>query len=421
MKSYTAKGYCRLFCNMKRVIPLMISAILSACSLLDPPLTMGKPRFDTGSDMNFGEDTGKRDMTADTTVLVSCIRYEEGYDWRRDTAWHAAGSELMLIRLHDDIFAGKGPGHEGFEVIEAVSTGRKEKVSPGPDLHHIIGGHLYTEYSDESGTCLKKDGELLFNYPEQEILCGIIDTCGKVFTLGRSKTGFGLNYRENGRIVVESPDGVPFGYFNDMSYGAEGALYPVDGKISFTYRRTLGAWEEIVAVSGGEERLVSSRESCTTHDARILEGGRVYWVSSESGKTVLRSLDSESDISCRDMKMEEGKILFPRGGPYVFAFFRDGSSRCCGIPFNGSLMHVGTPPDLVYEQDGWFGILQEDSFKDCYLPSRNCAAMLDRELIVALTPRTSGYPYVLWHGRKTEIEINGFVSGIEVEISPPRK
>lgn len=399
----------------------MISAMLSACNLLDPPLNMGKPRFATGSGICIREDAEGRNMASDTAILVSCIRYEEGYDWRRDTAWHAAGSELVLIRLHAGIFAGKGPEHEGFEVIEAVSTGRKEKVSSGPDLHHIIGGHLYTEYSDEGGTYLKKDGKLLFNYPEQEILCGIVDTCGKVFTLGRSKNGFGLNFRENGKSIIASPEGVPFGYFNDISYGAGGALYFADGKISFTYRKALGSWEEIVAVSDGEEKLVSSREGCVTHDARILEGGLVKWVSSESGKTILRGPDSECDISCHDMEMEECKIIIPRGGLYVFAIYCDGSSRYCGIPVNGSLMLIGTPSDLVCEQDGWFGILPQDSIQGCYLPSRNCAAMLDRKLIAALTPRSSGHPYVLWRGRTVEIDINGFVSGIEVEISPPRK
>lgn len=401
--------------------PILAFLMVSACSLLDPPMPLGQPRFSTGKGAGTSGGQELEQTGPDTTVFVSAVRYDGGYDWKRDTAWDAAGSEVVLLRMGLEEFAESGPGHEGPKVIVAVRTGRNERVSPGPDLHHIIGGHLFSEYSDGAGTTVTRDGIPLFSYPEQELLCGIVDTCGSVYTLGRSKDGLGLSFRKDGKPLLVKGEGMPFGDFNGMGYGPGGALYTCGGELCFTYSRTAGQKEELFAVTGGEERVIRSGTGFTTHDARILEGGKVAMVISEEGKAFLYSPQGITNITREGMELEDGRIIFPERGPYVFARYRGPSSGWCGIPLGTGFMRVGYPSDLVYADRDFLGIVPEESLEGCYIPSRGCGTMIGNDVIMALTPRDGGRPFIMWRGRRVELEMEGFLSGIEVEISPPRK
>ena len=40
-----------------------------------------------------------------------------------------------------------------------LPVGEEYHISPDPDMHRVIEGHLYTDYSTDKETIIKKDGQ----------------------------------------------------------------------------------------------------------------------------------------------------------------------------------------------------------------------------------------------------------------------
>jgi hypothetical protein len=77
-------------------------------------------------------------------------------------------------------------------------------------MHRIIDGHLYTDYSSDSVTIIKKDGKPLLTYPAAEMICDFQVRGDEVHTLGHSRDGGGFSYRVNGRTILERTAGFSF-------------------------------------------------------------------------------------------------------------------------------------------------------------------------------------------------------------------
>ena len=121
-----------------------------------------------------GGETAKRSVW-----YVTGFDYPEGYDWMADP--EAGSVKCSLI-----VYANAVP-------MLKVPVGKEYQISADPDMHRMIGGDLYTDYSTDSMTVIKKNGKSLFRYHGREMIVGMYVECDDVYTLGQSRNGSGFS------------------------------------------------------------------------------------------------------------------------------------------------------------------------------------------------------------------------------------
>lgn len=176
----------RLYCLLLPVI------LLAACGIEEIGSRPGTNREDiwTGPGINVGQDDKE-------VCYVTGFDYPDDYDWRTDSQKGSVKCSLV-------VFA------DGIPMMK-VPVGDAYEVSSDPDMHRMLEGHLYTDYSSDSTTVIKKDGKTLFRYPAREMICGILADGEDIYTLGHSRSGKGFTYRKNGEVLIRHQTGRTFG------------------------------------------------------------------------------------------------------------------------------------------------------------------------------------------------------------------
>lgn len=178
---------------MKKV--LLAAAVLAAvsCGLEE---VSRRPQSGTediwfGPGINAGKDNPDKKVT-----YVTAVQYPDGYDWRTDV-------EKGSVRCSLVVYA------DGVPMMK-VPAGDAYEVSPDPDMHRMSEGHLYTDFSTDSETVIKKDGKEIIRYQGREMICGLLTEGEDVYTLGHPRRGEGFTYRKNGEILVGRESGRSF-------------------------------------------------------------------------------------------------------------------------------------------------------------------------------------------------------------------
>lgn len=128
---------------------------------------------------------------------VTGFDYPEDYDWMSDPE---AGSVKCSLVVYAN----------GVPMLK-VPVGQEYQVSADPDMHRMIGGDLYTDYSTDSLTVVKKNGKHLFSYPGREMVVSMhVDSTG-VYTLGQARNGSGLSFRRDGELIYSNLKGYVIG------------------------------------------------------------------------------------------------------------------------------------------------------------------------------------------------------------------
>ena len=378
------------------------------------------------SDVLWGRNQGRDSLSgrdhatkADTTVYVSAVIVPEEYDWRRDTAYGAVACELQLFK-------------NGVRQFSALA-GAEAPISMSPFSHHLFGGHLYTERAMESGTVICRDGEPYFSYPERELLMGLLIKDGIVHTVGKALDGSGFHYRQNGEIVLSQENAIVFGDFVNPAYGRTGALYENDGAVCFCFRNSSTCY----AVRNGEMLSIrASVRAARVRDMRLI-GSACYYVADYTtsmlvfspsrtytlptevnwqsagvfarGGTPWLVADSPTKTICRPLEQAEeqdGGVLFSGNGNLVYP----GDTKIYSISCDGSIMSLR-------DDNGELLFIRDSSFFFGPL----CAQCAADQMYMLVNPRERGEIPFIWQGEKeTPCDLNGYLTGIEVEISPPR-
>ena len=371
--------------------------------------------IDHGRDSLAGRDHAAQ---ADTTVFVSAVLVPENYDWRRDTAYGAVPCEVEVLKNGVRQFVAR--------------AGADEPISISPSTHHLFGGHLYTERATESGTIICRDGEPYFSYPERELLKGLLIKNGIVHTLGKDQDGGGFNYRRNGEIVLSQSGAVIFGDFVNPAYGRSGALYENDGAVCFCFRNSSTCY----TVRDGEMLAMRANvRASRVKDMRLI-GSSCYYVADYTTSMLVFSpsrtytlptgitwqtvsvfardgipwivADSPAKTICRPLEQaeEDAGMQFPGNGNFVYP----GDSRVFSISCDGSIISLRDDNgELLFIRDStfFFGPL--------------CAQCTGDQMYMLVNPREREETPFIWQGDKeTPCDLNGYLTGIEVEISPPR-
>lgn len=193
------------------------------------------------------------------------VDYPAGYDWISDV-------EKGSVRCSLVVFA------NGVPMLK-IPVGDDHEISADPDMHRMIGGSLYTDFSTSDRTVVKKDGKFLFEYPAREAIVDAAAAGDDLYTLGQSRTGKGFAFRRNGEVLLERSSGYAFP-----------DVFPCEsGGYAFAFCETVDSQKEPVEryylYADGKVSQVAVREDIRKVWDVVLHDGKVCCVATLTGIT----------------------------------------------------------------------------------------------------------------------------------------
>ncbi len=347
----------------------------------------------------------------DTSVFVSAVRYDPGYNWIKDSLHGSVGFDIVL---YDD----------GVPLL-TVPVPVGAPFSASPDTHHIIDGSLYTEFPAADGTVICRDGMEILRLGSGERLLGLIPAQDGLYSLTVRQGGDGFVLRRDHEVLLSRGVGTVFGSFGEPSYGTTGALYRDDGSICFAYRETGG---RVFTVRDGNESVVlpnlSGLYAGEMLDVKVRRERTAAGYSRVSGLSV------------------EGTRVWPcPDGSFFLTCTVCGPDACsAALPYGVSRdpVRIGPPAGHIYysprgshviddSQPAHVGIYSSAEgktriFRDCYLPDISCAAFSPSGRLVVAMASLDGsdtHPVFDSLGGEGFLEVHGYPSCVAICISPP--
>ena len=341
------------------------------------------------------------------------VDYPDGYDWRAD-------EEKGSVRCSLVVYA------DGIPLMK-VPVGDEYEISSDPDTHRIIEGCLYTDYSSDSETVIKRNGETLFRYSGREMIIGMAMVDDEIYTLGQARDGEGFAFRINGDVVFEHQKGYLFPHLQMCEDCFSFAFYePVEfeGTVQHRYYHYLGGEVCQIRVQQGVE---------TVWDV-IFHDNEVCYVASMFGMTVpvlvtgdlvspmgvkgmaemisCRFVPSDDGLNVEGVMSQSGKELFSClwSGAQLHEVFQSGYTAASVYAYadhiacvlNGQGMFV---KGFIYcDGSSW-------EIPEGYMSIGGpVMVMIDGKLHVGLTSQEGEYA-VIWTEEKIKpLKINGFIS-----------
>lgn len=351
---------------------------------------------------------------------MTAIDYKKGYDWRADQARETVKCSLVVYE-------------DGLPVMK-IPVGETYEISPDPDKHRIIGGHLYTDYSTTEETVVKCDGHELFRYPGCEYICGMKIIEENLYTLGQSRDGNGFALRKNGDVIFSKSHASVVGGLNndseDLCFAfCEDILSP--GESLYRYYTSINGNISQIAVRE-DIRTVWDILACRDQviyvatlvgiDAPVLVmGDSMTQLSFPIGATLL---------SCNIFKTAsavgiEG-IYRLRSGAYISTIWL-GKTELCSYIGKGAISAINTDGDGVSFVMNPFGrnacgtIYRSGELSDMpegyTVMGDNCVRIIDGILHVGMSSQYGCKPIVWKDGIVDSLDINGYITGMyQVDI-----
>ena len=122
---------------------------LSVC-LLTAAICSCRGPVELGSSFSGPQSWDSQDGTGEMvrkTRYITGIEYPQGYNWMPDLGSNAEGAVLFLMK-------------EDERVLE-IPVGYGHCVSADADMHRCIDGHLYTDFSTDQETVVKKAEDVI--------------------------------------------------------------------------------------------------------------------------------------------------------------------------------------------------------------------------------------------------------------------
>ncbi|MBQ9597741.1 MAG: hypothetical protein IJR34_05780 [Bacteroidales bacterium] len=173
---------------------MMCLSLLSSCTA--DPLNYQGPNRGNGHRGESGVYDPSRYGTikprgdADGDHLYLCgVRYPDGYDWQKDPQKGSVECTLFVLR-------------DGERVLE-LPVGVSYNLASDSDMHRLIAGRLYTEYSTDTETILACNGEECYRVTGRERLRGLVLKNNDLYTLCESRTSDHWILRRDGAVYLE--------------------------------------------------------------------------------------------------------------------------------------------------------------------------------------------------------------------------
>lgn len=194
MNDFCRRACARLAGWSVRLFPLMFLSLPFSCTL--DPLTYQGPNRGNGHRGESGIYDPSRYGTiqprggADGDHLYLCgVRYPDGYDWQKDPQKGSVECVLFVLR-------------DGESVLE-LPVGVAHNLASDSDMHRIVSGKLYTEYSTDTETILSCDGEECYRATGRERLRGLVLKNNDLYTLCESRASNHWILRRDGAVYLE--------------------------------------------------------------------------------------------------------------------------------------------------------------------------------------------------------------------------
>ena len=364
-----------------------------------------------------GISQGTAESVRKTVWYLTGVDYPEGYDWRAD-------AEVGTVKCSLVVYANGVP-------MMKVPAGDAYETSSAPDMHRVIDGDLYTDYSSDSTTVIKKNGKLLFRYPGREMMVGMAVEGDDVYTLGQSRSGRGFSYRKNGELLFEHPSGRLFDHFEKSASGC-----------SFAYSEEISLSERIVEryyiYSEDSVRQIAVREDVKKVWDVLITDGDVQYLASLVG--ISNPVSVSGDDSMTALEVSQGSSVrscrFVHGMPDVVeGVVRQSTGVMTSYIWRSSAVDTMFPLGLMVSSmcswdDGICCTLTRQK-EGAGMISRcgelfqvpvgysvmgaSPIAVVDGILHVGLTSSIEGRPAVWKDGEVHPLDFNGFISNITAD------
>ena len=420
---------------MKQVFQLLFLILFTGCELLDSGNFIGRKRSDILRDGSRNEPalpSSPQIPQGDTLIYLAGVEFPKDYDWLRDTANGNVSFNLVLFV-------------NGKKTI-SVPSGEEACLSPDPDMHFLVAGHLYTVFPVSGHTIVTCDGAELFRYEGEEVIKGFILQEDGICTLGQKKKGEGFSYRKNGVELFSSENGYVLG---DMcEQGREyGALFYNGGAVCFIYYLpVVGAssgYRSWFVVEDGVQREVKPiRTLAEIFDVGIIDG-KLCIVGSIGKDGVLpvlimaRKIVSLSTVASEVMK--NGRLIFSDNRIFVKGVLEelDRSSFATVLwDSQGGRVALSEPEanvaDFYFENSDYAYTIAEGPYflsgvchkgnKSAFpervvMFSNRCGIVKGGKFYAALTPLQYGKSPFLWtEGKEKPLGFNGYLTSIHIVI-----
>ena len=345
---------------------------------------------------------------------VTALDYQKGYDWRADQARESVKCSLVVYA-------------DGRPVMK-VPVGEEYETGSDPDMHRMIDGHLYTDYSTSSETVIKKDGAQIFRYAGRETICGVEVSGGDVYTLGQNRSGEGFSFRKNGEVVMSRDRGSVIGRLrqdNDsMSFAFYESIKSSDGDVDRYYVARNGKVSQIAVrddikkvwdvMCGGSSLLYvasltgvavpvlfinGSMTTLALPKNSVLHSVTLFGDSEKPGVEILYS--SGSGMYCSFWMNGVSLITFQKGQTVSAMCWQD-SGVCCAInPSNltssGTIYRCGELHDMP---------------RGYSCVGRDAICMVNGMLNIGLSSYDGSSPLIWKDGETETLKINGYIASI---------
>ena len=356
-------------------------------------------------------DDGLYDGTGGV-CYVTGVEYPGGHDWQNTES--GTSPRCSLVVFADAVPALKLPVGDGYEI------------SPDPDSHILAEGHLYTYFSKNGTTVLKRNGESLCRYNGDEVLSDMLVIEGNVHTLATRRSG-GFVYRVNGEALVERLSGDLFGrLWRDGDEVCFAFSHPVVHQEGLDTRYYLAVGSNLTAVRFDKEVEkvwdIRSRKGVPVCLVSSLRWGSVMLYEGDGRKEItlppesemlsctMFSADSLIGVECvysyEDGSCESG--IWVEGAEYIR--FETGRSIFALDCSDGQVCCVLNPEDdrgIIFDAGDLYDMPHGYS---CI--GTNTVAVYEGEMHVAMTSNRGEKP-IIWHGGITDtLKMNGYVCSI---------
>ena len=169
--------------KVKLLCSIAVLGMLSACGIVE--LESGQSEGNgvwVSPSHGSGESDSDKGNPGPTpprqSLYMTTVEYPKGYDWRQDLHRGSVRCSIVVYK-------------EGKPIMK-LAVGDEYHVSSDADMHRLVGCDLYTDYSTDYETIIKRNGQECFRYSARESIYGIKVVGNDVYTLGQSRSGQGF-------------------------------------------------------------------------------------------------------------------------------------------------------------------------------------------------------------------------------------
>ncbi len=383
------------FIDMKRVIFCGCAAAAMAVGCMGP-VELKSIWESNGSSTGSTEGS----TTVQKALYITGVEYPEGTTWQSDAGSGVEGSKLFLMR-------------DSVRIVE-LDIGSDYCVSSDADMHRVIDGHLYTDYSTDSETVIKIDGVEALRYSMRERIESMYVKDGNIYTLGVPRSGSGWNYRCNGVNLISRSSG-----------SLLGGLYEDSGQVVFAFMESVSGSSEkryFVARDGVVESVCSTESGTTVEDIMVIDSTFHYVATTSNGNYYIKgeestSMEETSSKAAVDLKLYYGgKSVFIGGSLGSGSGVWDDNSLLCEIDGSILAMTVG--------KDSWFCVVSGSGLsiycddEGLEVPQgynfiyTRCICNNGTQCYVGLNRTADNMPALWIDWQVTDYNFNGIITGV---------